>query len=172
MSEDLDLAGLAIPDTIPPHVPRTSVKTKPSKPRAPRTRKPKKDARSELLETSNSEAAIGSETVPNKHLSGSEMGAKFATVLRDGIGFAADTIFRGRGAILKEFQSDTLLADLIHADLQKVPILLGNKSQIAICSGVDVINGYQKREVPPPSQPQIQVEQSLFSKIEKNVDSK
>jgi hypothetical protein len=93
-----------------------------------------------------------------------EMVTKVATVLRDGMGFAADTIFRGNGAILKEFQSDTLLADLIKNDMQKYSTLLGNKAQIAVCSGVDVLHGFQKRK--------ISKELSSQNEFEKNVESK
>ena len=75
---------------------------------------------------------------------------KVANVLRDAIGFVADKLFKGNGAILKEFQSDVVLSDLIRKDMQKYSPLMGSKAQMVICTGVDVANGYQKR----PSQPE------------------
>lgn len=79
-----------------------------------------------------------------------EMLLKVANVLRDAVGFVADKLFKGNGAILKEFQSDVVLSDLIRKDMQKYSPLMGSKAQMVICTGVDVANGYQKR----PSQPQ------------------
>ena len=79
-----------------------------------------------------------------------EMLLKVANVLRDAVGFVADKLFKGNGAILKEFQSDVVLSDLIRKDMQKYSPLMGSKAQMVICTGVDVANGYQKR----PSQPE------------------
>src|SRR5690349_11714366 len=105
------------------------------------------------------------------------MVTKVAMVLRDGAGFIADTILKGKGSILKEFQSDTLLAELIKKDMQNYPPVLGNKAQIAICSGVDVFQGFKKREIPsstvptPPPAP-VLVRQNGFMDFEKNIDCK
>ena len=149
---------------------RTSVKERPKTTRKPRKPRQKKETTvGRLNSTQGSEGLIGqSQGVSEIGSVGSEasqgppasdashvnvlpppnesqMLYKVATALRDSVGFVADKIFRGRGAIQKEFQSDKLLAELIQADMKHYSPLMSNKAQIAICSGVDVAAGLQKR---------------------------
>ena len=112
---------------------------------------------SQASSASNSQASQASHASDASHVNvlpppnESQMLYKVATALRDSVGFVADKIFRGRGAIQKEFQSDKLLAELIQADMKHYSPLMSNKAQIAICSGVDVAAGFQKR----PSDPDV-----------------
>ena len=174
---------------------RTGVKERPKTARKPRKPRQKKETVGRKLKptlgseastdqsqavSQESKAPQGSDGLPSQashvnvlappDLSTSQMMFKVATALRDSVGFVADKLFRGHGAIQKEFQSDKLLAELIQADMKHYSPLMSNKARIAICSGVDVATGFQKRSLEPtgqdekvPSGPPALVRQDGFS---------
>ncbi len=135
--------------------PRQPVKTK--APKKPRQRKSKKEVRFDLLEPD-----LKQQSETEQVTSGPEMVRKIASVLCNTVGFTADKIFKGKGAILKQFQKNQLLVDLISQELLQYSPALGNKTQIAICSGANIWEGYQNRDQGrcPPSNPHVEVDQS------------
>ena len=119
--------------------PRQPVKAK--APKKPRQRKSKKEVRFDLLEPD-----LKQQSETEQVTSGPEMVRKIASVLCNTIGFTADKIFKGKGAILKQFQTNQLLIDLISKELLQYSPALGNKTQIAICSGANIWEGFQNQD--------------------------
>jgi hypothetical protein len=150
---------------------RQSIKERPKKPRASGTRKRKQpepqtipitDQKQENQSGPNGQSPTVSVS-PNTPTE-PEMMIKVASVLRDGVGFIADKLFKANGSIQHEFQQDQLLAELIHRDMRKYSSFMSNKAQIAVCAGVDVASGYQKRKPTPLASGQEKAEK-LFAPL-------